>query len=70
MSSVFFFVRHGFVYFGNDVDVHCILVFFFLEVPSWLPFLSLRSVPFDNPLDLMVVVVDLQRFFVPFGQRF
>ena len=45
-------------------------VLFFSEVPSWLLFLFLRSVPLDDSLNLMVVVINLQRFLVPFGQHF
>ena len=52
-------VRHCFVYFRDDIDVHGVLVSFLSEVPPWFPLLFLWSVSLDDPLHLVVVVINL-----------
>ena len=64
-----FLICHGFVNLGNDIDIHCVFVLLFLEVPSWFSLLSLWSVSLDDSLDLVVIIVNFQCLFIPLGQR-
>lgn len=66
----FFFICQGFVDLGNDIYIHCVVVFFFSKGPFGFPLLFFWHVPSDDPLYFVIVVVDLEGLFVPFWQGF
>ena len=63
-----FLVCHGFVNLGNDVNIHCVFVLLFPEVPSRFSLLSLWSVSLDDSLDLVVIIVNFRCLFIPLRQ--
>ena len=50
-------VCHGLVNFGNNIDVHRVFVLLLPEVPSRFSLLLLWSIPFDDSLNLVVIVM-------------
>ena len=63
----FLLVRHGFVDFHGDVNVHRVIVSFLAKTPPWPSLFLLQSVSLDDPLNLVVVIVDLERLLIPLG---
>ena len=61
-------VCHCFVSLGDHINVHGAVVFFLAEIPPGLRFFFLQPVSPENPLDLMIVVVCLEGFLIPFGE--
>ena len=58
-------IRHRLEYFRDDIKVHGVFISLFSEVPPGFSLFLLWCVSFDDPLHLVVVVINFQGFLVP-----
>ena len=65
-----FFICQSFVDSGDDVYIHCVVILFSLKVPLGFPLFLFWHIPSDDSLHFMIVIVNLEGFFVPLRQSF
>ena len=63
-----FFFRHCFEDFSDNIHVHGVIVLLLPEAPARLSFVLLWGVSLDNPLDLVIIVIDLKGLLIPIFQ--